>query len=86
MSMDYNLLKTFSKVAELGSFTQAAKALHQPKSRVSRAVSRLESQIGAQLLRRTTRKTSLTDAGRAFHHKIFPLLSSMDQEIQRATR
>jgi LysR family transcriptional regulator for bpeEF and oprC len=57
--MDYNLLKTFSKVSELGSFTQAAKVLNQSKSRVSRAIARLENELGVELVRRTTRKTSL---------------------------
>ena len=68
--MDYNLLKIFSKVSELGSFTKAAVALNQPKSRVSRSISRLENELGVQLLRRTTRQTSFTTAGEKFYQKI----------------
>lgn len=79
--MDYNLLKTFAKVSELGSFTQAAAVLKQPKSRVSRAISALENEIGVQLIRRTTRKVTLTTAGVDFYKSIGPLLSKLDKEI-----
>ena len=79
--MDYNLLKTYSKVAELGSFTKAALELKQPKSRVSRAISRLEAELGVQLLRRTTRQTSLTTDGQQFFQKIKPLLNQLKEEI-----
>jgi LysR family transcriptional regulator for bpeEF and oprC len=79
--MDYNLLKTFAKVSELSSFTQAATVLKQPKSRVSRAISALENEIGVQLIRRTTRKVTLTTAGVDFYKSIGPLLSKPDKEI-----
>ncbi|WP_417335768.1 LysR family transcriptional regulator [Halobacteriovorax marinus] len=79
--MDLNLLKTFSKVSELGSFTKAAEALKQPKSRVSRAISRLEDEIGLELIRRTTRQTSLTTEGEAFYNKIKDLIHQLDEEI-----
>ena len=79
--MDYNLLKVFSKVCELGSFTQAAKALNFPKSRVSRAIARLENELGVQLIRRTTRKTSLTSSGQSFFQKISPLLKDLNNEL-----
>jgi len=57
----------FTQVVDEGSFTAAAKTLDLPKSTVSRRISRLEGHLGLQLLRRTTRRLSLTDAGRAFH-------------------
>jgi DNA-binding transcriptional LysR family regulator len=62
-SLDLNLLATFARVVELGSFTAAAKLLGVPKSSVSRAVARLEDSLGARLLQRTTRKLGLTEAG-----------------------
>lgn len=83
MNIDYNLLKTFTKVAELGSFTKAAKYLNQPKSRVSRAIARLEDELGVQLIRRTTRKTSLTSIGQDFHQGIRPLLAGLDDQLTR---
>ncbi len=51
---------------EKGSFTAASKALKIPLATVSRKVGELETHLGAQLLLRTTRKLSLTDAGRAY--------------------
>lgn len=54
------------QVVQAGSFRAAADALAMPKSTVSRKVSELEAQLGVQLLQRTTRQMSLTDAGVAF--------------------
>src|SRR6185295_11295313 len=64
--MDLNEIAVFTRVAQAGSFTAAAKALGMPKSTVSRKVSDLEARLNARLLQRTTRKLSLTDAGRTY--------------------
>ncbi len=63
--VDLNLVSTFARVVELGSFTAAADALGVlRKSSVSRALSvRLEESLGVRLLQRTTRKLGLTQAG-----------------------
>ena len=58
-------LAAFAQVVELGSFTGAARALGVPKVAISRAVMSLEKRVGAKLLTRTTRRVSITDAGRA---------------------
>lgn len=79
--MNLNLLKIFVKVAELGSFTSAAKKLNQPKSNVSRAISRIEADLNVQLFKRTTRKISLTLAGNQFYQSIHPLLSKLSDEL-----
>jgi DNA-binding transcriptional LysR family regulator len=57
----------FARVVHAGSFTTAAKELGMPKSTVSRKVSELEERLKARLLQRTTRKLSLTDAGRIYY-------------------
>jgi LysR family transcriptional regulator for bpeEF and oprC len=85
MNIDYNLLKTFSKLSELGSFTAAAKVLNQPKSTVSRAISRLESELGVELVRRTTRKTSLTSEGEKLYKNITPYLEGIRNELIRVS-
>ncbi|MGA8008016.1 MAG: LysR family transcriptional regulator [Thiomonas sp.] len=54
---------TFLRVAELGSFSAAARQLGTTPSAVSRQVSRLEQELGVQLIHRTTRQLRLTDAG-----------------------
>jgi DNA-binding transcriptional LysR family regulator len=61
--MDLDSLRAFVRVAELASFTQAADQLGLARSRVSEAVTRLETELGARLLQRTTRSVRLTDDG-----------------------
>lgn len=65
--MDIELVQFFVKVVKSGSFSKAAIGLGVPKSTVSKAVSRLESETGAKLLLRTTRSQTLTAAGKAFY-------------------
>src|SRR5262245_51520149 len=81
-TIDLNRISTFVRVVEAGSFTAAAAALRLPTSSVSRAVARLEDELGARLLNRTTRKLSLTDAGRVFHERMQAVVS----ETEEATR
>ena len=64
--VDFNRVHTFVAVADAGSFTAAAASLGVPKSSVSRAVSKLERELGITLLQRTTRKLALTSAGKAY--------------------
>lgn len=63
--MDLNSLEAFVQVAQLQSFTAAAKALGVQRAAVSRRVSALEAQLGVTLLIRSTRSVMLTTAGRA---------------------
>lgn len=56
----------FAEVVERGGFAAAGRALGVPKSRLSRRVSELESQLGVRLLQRTTRRLSLTEVGEAY--------------------
>ena len=67
---DLGLVAVFVKVVELESFTGAANALGLPKSSVSRSVTQLEEGLGVRLLQRTSRKLSLTDAGRGFFDRV----------------
>jgi DNA-binding transcriptional LysR family regulator len=65
--MDLNAMLVFARVVQAGSFTTAAAELGMPKSTVSRKVTELEERLKARLLNRTTRKLSLTDAGRTYY-------------------
>jgi DNA-binding transcriptional LysR family regulator len=76
--MDYNDVPLFVRVVELGSFTAAAEALGREKSSVSRAITRLEGDLGVRLLQRTTRKLALTDAGQAFYERVRVSMSTLD--------
>jgi len=59
----------FARVVEEGSFSAAARKLGLSKASVSREISNLEQRLGAQLLRRTTRRMSLTEAGEVFQER-----------------
>lgn len=76
--MRLDALKIFARVAEQGSFTRAAESLGLPKATVSTAVRDLETELGAQLLQRTTRRVSLTYDGQAFLDRTRDLLSDVD--------
>jgi len=65
--MDLNEILVFARVVQAGGFTAAAKELGMPKSTVSRKVTELEERLKSRLLQRTTRKLSLTDAGRTYY-------------------
>jgi DNA-binding transcriptional LysR family regulator len=80
--MDLNLVRTFARVVESRSFTAAARSLDLPKSSVSRAIARLEEQLGAQLLERTTRQLQLTATGRAYYDGASRALAALAEAEQ----
>ncbi|MGQ8365712.1 LysR family transcriptional regulator [Glaciecola sp. 1036] len=59
----------FVQVVETGSFSKVADMLQLTNSVVSKRIGRLEDTLNVQLLYRTTRKLSLTDAGKALYSK-----------------
>ncbi len=66
INYDFNELRSFVAVAELGSFRAAAEELNISAPALSRRVERLETMLGTRLLERTTRRVSLTNVGRSF--------------------
>ncbi len=73
--IDLNELQIFAQVVEANGFAAAGRRLGLPVSTVSRAVSRLERRLGAQLLHRTTRRLGLTDAGLVYYRHCERLLA-----------
>ena len=66
---DLNDTAMFVQVVRCGSFAEAARRLGLPPNTVSRRIQQLEAQLGTRLMQRSTRKLTLTDAGRAFHER-----------------
>ncbi|MFY0569459.1 LysR substrate-binding domain-containing protein [Archangium lansingense] len=64
---DLNDLFFFTEVVAQGGFSQAGRALRQPKSKLSRRVAQLEERLGVRLIERSSRRFRVTDVGRAFY-------------------
>ncbi len=77
MARDFNDSYLFTVVVREGSFSGAARMLGLPSSSVSRRLSRLEERVGVRLLQRTTRRSALTDAGRAYFDRVAPALDEI---------
>lgn len=76
--MDIEELRTFVEVADAGGVTPAARRLGIAKSIVSRRLVRLEENLGIQLVARTTRGTTLTEAGAAFRDYAAKICAEID--------
>jgi DNA-binding transcriptional LysR family regulator len=71
-------MMAFVRVSESGSFTAAAAQLGVSVSAVAKAVTRLEQDLGVQLLVRTTRKLALNDDGREFFSRCQRILNDIE--------
>lgn len=76
---DLDNIAIFVKVAQYESISRAARSLGMPISTVSRRLSVLESQLGVTLLRRTTRRVSLTAQGREYFNQCQEPLNLLQQ-------
>ena len=72
-------MEHFVAVVEAGSFVAAADGLRLSKAAVSRNVIELEGRLGARLLQRTTRRLSLTEAGRAYYARCKQILAEVEE-------
>src|SRR5262249_16862050 len=80
--MDLRTLTVFVKVGERRSFVRAAAELGMGQSGVSNAITRLEDELGVQLLARTTRSVNLTEDGAAFLQRCRQILADIDEARQ----
>jgi DNA-binding transcriptional LysR family regulator len=78
-------LDAFIAVVEEGSLSAAARRLHRSLQSVSRSLAALERSIGAQLIRRTTRQSSQTEAGARFYSRVRPALSEITDAALEVT-
>jgi DNA-binding transcriptional LysR family regulator len=72
-----NLINTFLKVADRGSFSAAAAYIGADPSTISKAISQLESHLGCRLFIRTTRQLQLSTAGKHYRDHCRLLLENL---------
>ena len=77
-------ISAFVRIVEAGSISRAAAQLGVAKSAISRRLAELEQRLGVQLLQRTTRQSSLTEAGRSYYRRALQILADVS-ELNAAT-
>jgi len=77
--LDWNLLRAFLAIAEQGSISRAATALHRSQPAVSAALKRLEQQIGMTLALRTATSFRLTEPGRMLSRECQEIFNTIAQ-------
>lgn len=82
--MDIIHMKTLIAVVEESSFTAAAARLGIAKSVCSRRITDLETDLGAQLVNRSTRSVVPTDLGRDYYHNCLDILARIDAANEAA--
>ncbi len=78
------VLRTFRRVVELDGFAAAARDLGLSNASVSKHVAQLEARLGVALLVRTTRRLSLTDAGRDYYRTAVHVLDTLAEADDQA--
>ncbi|MGW7379171.1 LysR family transcriptional regulator [Streptomyces sp. NPDC054794] len=80
--MDLQVLRSFQAVAGGATVTDAAADAHITQPALSRALNRLESEVGAELFHRVGRVLQLTPAGRVFKEYVDAVLDSYDRGLR----
>lgn len=75
--MDLNLCRVFIDIAEAQSLSGAARRSGMTRSNVSRRLKSLETEMGAQLLRRTTQNMELTQAGQLLYRRCLAMMEEL---------
>ena len=71
-------MEAFIRVVDAGSFTAAAQQWGRSKAVVSKYINALEDRLGVELLRRTTRSLSVTEAGRTYRKRCADILGEIE--------
>lgn len=79
-------MRAFTQVVEAGGFAAAARQMDLSRSAVNKLVINLEEHLQTQLLHRTTRKVSPTDAGRAYYDRCMAILADLEEAELALTR
>lgn len=70
-------LEAFARIVESGSLSKAATELEVPRATIGRRLARLEERLGVRLVRRSTRRLALTDAGATLYHHALAALTAV---------
>lgn len=73
-----DVMQLFVRIAETGSFSRAARGAGVGQPTASKRIAGLEARLGAQLLQRTSRGLSLTDAGQSYYEVSVRLLGEIE--------
>ena len=79
--MDTDALRWFQQVADGATVTEVSALEHISQPGLSRALARLESEVGTPLLRRQGRVLRMTEAGRAFKRHVDAMLHDLDDGL-----
>jgi DNA-binding transcriptional LysR family regulator len=82
----FESMKAFTQVVEAGGFAAAARQMGLSRSAVNKLVMNLEEALQTQLLHRTTRKVTPSDAGRAFYQRCVTILADVEEAELALTR
>ncbi|TCQ97336.1 LysR family transcriptional regulator [Neorhizobium sp. JUb45] len=78
-------MEVFAKVAALGSLSAAGRALGMSQTMATKHIASIEDRLGVKLLHRTTRKVTLSDAGRRYLESVERILSELSEADAIAT-
>ena len=72
-------MRAFAETAQAGGFAPAARSLGLSRSQVAKSIGALETELGARLLHRTTRRLGLTEAGQVYLEHVLEILSALEE-------
>ena len=81
----FDSLRAFTRVVDAGGFAAAGREMGLSRSVVNKHVLNLERELGAQLLRRSTRKVTPTETGLAFYQRAVAVLAELDDAMAAVT-
>ncbi len=82
--MNFKSIRYFITLAHCLNFTQAAGKYHITQTAMSRYIASLEEQLGVKLFERSSRKVTLTEAGRLYAEGVEKILNEHEELLERA--